>query len=64
VESVPLPKQPSNLAARGRDASLTLNALATSLASMASVVKTLSAALLLQINQFKIDVKVSSALKQ
>jgi hypothetical protein len=64
VESVPLPKQPSNLAARGRDASLTLNALATSLASMASVVKILSAALLLQINQYKIDVKVSCVLKQ
>ena len=64
MESVPLPKQPSNLAARGRDASLTLNALATSLASMASVVKILSAALLLQINQYKIDVKVSCVLKQ
>jgi hypothetical protein len=57
VESVPLLKQPSNLAARGQDVSLTWNALATSLALMASAVKTLSAALLLPINQFRIGVK-------
>ena len=64
AESAPRLKQPSNLAVRGQDASQKWSALATSLASMASVVKTLSVAHLLPINQLRIGVKESSVLKQ
>jgi hypothetical protein len=64
AESALLLKQPSNLAARGLYASLTKIALETSLALMASVVKTLNVVLSLPINQFRIGVKVSGALKQ
>ena len=64
AESAPRIKHPSNLGVRGRDVSLTSNAMATSLALMASAVKTLSVALLPQINQFRIGAKESSVLKQ